>query len=462
MSDSLPTEILATIIEDVISEYAMTMPTNHRIIRFIPRWYLAPILRVSRQWNTVCAKYLYCSVAVGGSAPFDFPAIEGEPYFKTDGRRQLHVSRTSLPIRTGYEVTEELYQTLSTNAGLTAFITTLQLGIEPDDQKQDQHTWALKNAYLTPQTKPEWTKTHIRILQLCQNVEHVDIRGFEQSKLDALVDVLKEKSLVSLSLTTWDLAYSIPGQRNGGSFLQILGMMQKWPKLQSIRAEKFLRQSTKSNRWLDSQSSRVVNFMDEVSEPEDDPETLDALESLTTPCCPDLREIVITGASLRASELRRVRGMCSGRVTKFAVSLDANQGHGCDDAARDALCECLRAWSQTLEYLRMDASYHDPYPPFNEVISTLRRLRELQLGRMKVDFSSIYRLQLLERFACITPHSKEEVQPLVSYLEDSESFPSLECLILRFDHVVVPNKVEDLCYMRNIEFGSFQTLGFIL
>lgn len=42
-------------------------------------------------------------------------------------------------------------------------------------------------------------ETNVRILQLCPNVEHVEIRGFEASELDALVNVLKRKSRSSLS-----------------------------------------------------------------------------------------------------------------------------------------------------------------------------------------------------------------------------------------------------------------------
>lgn len=308
--------------------------------------------------------------------------------------------------------------------------------------------------------KPEWTETHIRILQLCPNVEHVDIRGFEQSNLDALVGVLKEKSLVSLSLTTLDLHCTSQRQGDGGSFSQILDMMRKWPKLQSIRADKLLTKGTGLGiaLWRKIQSQQMGIKKD--AEQEDDPKALDMSKSRASCCCPDLREIVITGVVLRASELRLIREMCNGTITKLSLSI---YGHrlSTEDVVADALCECLQSWSSTLEYLKIDAGYRDPYPPLDEAISTLQQLRELQLGSMKVDFGSINSLPLLERFACFAPHSNEEVHLLASHLEDLESFPSLKRLALSFDSGF-PNNVEVLCDNRKITFGPFQTSDFIL
>lgn len=84
-------------------------------------------------------------------------------------------------------------------------------------------------------TKVEWTQMHEHILELCPNLRHLEIRGFEEDRVDALVDVLKKKSLVS---------FSVSGQALGAlmsfapiRFTQILDMMQKWPNLQSIRVE---------------------------------------------------------------------------------------------------------------------------------------------------------------------------------------------------------------------------------
>lgn len=49
-------------------------------------------------------------------------------------------------------------------------------------------------------------ETNVRILQLCPNVEHVEIRGFDPSELDALVNVLKDKSLISFRISSQTLS----------------------------------------------------------------------------------------------------------------------------------------------------------------------------------------------------------------------------------------------------------------
>lgn len=205
--------------------------------------------------------------------------------------------------------------------------------------------------------------------------------------------------------------------------------------------------------------SRQMGILKDA-EPEDDPKTLVTSKSRASYCCPDLREIVITGAVLRASQFRLIRDMCNGAITKLAVSLYGRH-LSTKDVVADALCECLQSWSSTLEYLKIDADYRDPYPPLDKAIRTLQQLRELQLGSMKVDFGSIYRLPVLEQFACFAPHSIEEVHLLASYLEDAESFPSLKVLVLRIDDGF-SNNVKVLCDNRKITFGSFQTSDFIL
>lgn len=55
------------------------------------------------------------------------------------------------------------------NSTLAALVTRLKLGIQPDE-KEKRERKLFRN-------KPKWTATHIRILQLCPNVEHADIRG---------------------------------------------------------------------------------------------------------------------------------------------------------------------------------------------------------------------------------------------------------------------------------------------
>lgn len=79
-------------------------------------------------------------------------------------------------------------------------------------------------------------QTNIRILQLCRNVEHVEIRGFDHPELDALVETLKNTSLVTFCMSK-QVPMTWPPPRKVGRFTQLFDMMQRWPRLRSIRVE---------------------------------------------------------------------------------------------------------------------------------------------------------------------------------------------------------------------------------
>lgn len=422
MSDSsLPTEIWAIIIEDVKSEYVETRPKDPKYIRFIPQWYLTPLLRVSKQWYAGCVRYLYHSVAIGSHAPFQFRASEGETVVQT--RRRLHVANEEA--RKGDEIAKDLCRTLTTCPRLAALVEKLQLGVE----------------LLYNYNALEWTQTNTRILQLCPNVEHVEIRGFEFSKLHPLVNVLKEKSLVSLSMSTRRLSDS--QRRRGGTFSQTLEMIQKWPKLRSIKAEDFL-------------NDEVVN----------NPTWLDTLQA-SSRCCPYLTEIIFSGAALHARELECVRAMCSRDVEKLHVSMYGNRvsGPGNGDAAAVALCECLRAWSSTLQCLKISIrGDHDPYPLMSEAIASLYELRELQLNWTKLDFGFVSNLPRLERLRvrCRWDVSLrttfEEMQNLSRHLVIPGLFSS-RLIALFLGGREIPNELRDICRRRNIQLHECGSAG---
>lgn len=50
---------------------------------------------------------------------------------------------------------------------------------------------------------------NIDILKICPDIRHVEIHGFEKADLDARVNVLKEKSLVSFFITQVPFSTSI-------------------------------------------------------------------------------------------------------------------------------------------------------------------------------------------------------------------------------------------------------------
>lgn len=70
--------------------------------------------------------------------------------------------------------------------------------------------------------------------------------------------------------------------------------------------------------------------------------------------------------------------MCTGGVTKFAISLFGLDNRNISGGKLDALCECLREWSPTLKFLKIDAygmDYLNSYRPLDEAIATLGELR---------------------------------------------------------------------------------------
>lgn len=423
-------------------------------VRFTPRWYLLPLLRVSKRWHAITVKYLYQTISVGSLAPFQrHPRAEESVKYNlfSDSRGEIWTRNgTSLPKRLkSHEIADDLYKTLSQNSSLAALITKLQLGIGDTIRLvyKSHGRGALAHCIfydtIAPEVEPSWTQNHTLILKLCPNVEQVNIRGFNPRKLGALIDVLGKKSLVYFSISSRNLS---SGNCNKGKlvgrFSLILKLMQKWPKLRGIRAEDFL----------------------DASESEK-PVTLDASE--VSECCPDLREIIITGAVLRPDMYRALRVMCSSGITKLAVSLHSHISGRIGDAAADALCECLRLWSPTLEYLNVDIVdntthvFWDPlgaddryYQPLYEAMRTLEELRELRFDKMKLDLGVISRLPRLERLTYL-PHyrwRKEETQNLFNHLEDTEKFPSLNLIV--YDRATVADGLIEVCRMREIQLAS--------
>lgn len=444
---SLPTEILTLIIESFILLYSFTRRNNSSFaesVRFTPRWYLIPLLRVSKLWHAIAVKYLYQSIAVGSHAPFRFPT--GDIRYDDHSwcmKRGIPANQRS---RMGHEVAGDLYRTLETKPSLAALITTLQLGVEAIYRQKYEEIVAGGPRIAGPRiarfrtidishVDSSWTKTHSRILQLCPNVKHVDIRGFHRLQLHALLNELGKKSLVYFSISAHGLSKDKWVERLGkpaGHFSQILGLMQKWPKLRGIRVEEFL----------------DVNMTE-------DPVTLDA--SQVSGCCPSLQEIIITGAVLRPDMYKALRVLCNRGITKLASSLHNLQAGTRGGESIDALCECLQLWSPTLEYFKVDIMNPngcDSYQPLSDAIHTLGELRGLHVDRMKLDLGVVSRLPRLECLAYLPPYHlrKEEGQALSIHLEDADKFPSLK--LIEDDKLSIDDGFKEVCKKRNIRLSS--------
>lgn len=396
-NSSLPVEILEEIVENIISEY----PNGLGDHKFLPhwQWVLAPLLHVSKLWHGVAERHMYKCISVG------------RPFSRATQREGLELG----PEREGFEVAKKLLETLTTNPRLAAFVEELQLAIKDVDDAK-----AL-----------EWARTNVGILRVCTNVQHVEMRGFvsEEFELGTLADVLKEKSLVSFRINQHGLV------RRTAPFctFNLFGVLQKWPRLRSINIEGFA-------FFRGCNEIGGVDF------------------SGATYCLPELREVVITRldtGALLVIEFNTLRVMC-GSVTNLSIS-----GWIDEESIRKALCECLRAWSPTLDCVSLQIFTNQPmYRSLFETLFSLTGLRELQiyaprLYSMTLDFSRIADLPRLERFCFATQAgmSAAEVHALCDNLTDPEKFLALRHIatthIRSRDNV---ERLESACLQRGVRW----------
>lgn len=168
---SLPVDILEDIMDTFASQYSDMNEMGD--YKYLPRWYLAPLLRICKAWNGVAKKRLYQRIAIGMNL--------SHARRPRTGRRTHHVPTViSEPRNRLSQVAKGLLANLSTHPHLATLVEEPRLGI-----KDVNHTEA-----------PEWTETHARLIQLCPNLKHVDIRGLALKKCAVLVNALglKEKS----------------------------------------------------------------------------------------------------------------------------------------------------------------------------------------------------------------------------------------------------------------------------
>lgn len=217
-NSSLPIEVLESIIDGFILEYAYIA----RVRAFLPRWYLTPLLRVCRLWHAVTEKYLYQSIAVGSNMHNQGAVVEGETRY--DRSVRIHNLQMTHTKRSGQKFAEDLLRTLTMNRRLAYLVKTLRVGLEPLD-----YPWERVSNYR------EWTRINIIILQLCPNVNRLDVRGFDKSMSNSLLSVLKEKSLASFFITPIDL--TLGSGTNTLSMSELFDVMQKWPSLRSITTD---------------------------------------------------------------------------------------------------------------------------------------------------------------------------------------------------------------------------------
>lgn len=388
---AFPIEILEFIIEDYISE-VRDPHLNTTELKFFPYWQyrLLPLLRVCKTWHTVSERLMYHRVSLGGEIA---------------GSRK----------RFGHEVATDFLAMLSTNPRIASLVKELQLAI-----RDVQHTDAL-----------ECTRTNLRILQLCQNVRHVEIRGFHRFESDTLVELLmgKSKSLVSLCITP----HSLTTQSLQGATFQLLKLMKSLPKLRSIKVDGI-------PPFEDRNEPKLHNT------PEPSPGG--------RICCPDLQEIRIIHCALHYSDLDLLSSMTK-CVKDFGI---CTRHWSCTAALLGGLCRCLRAWSPTLERLTLRIDRHlIAYPQFQEALSCLKALQELELNGSLSDFSAIANLPSLERlcFKSDWMITEGEMKNFAAHLEDFTKLPALKHIVVGYPQWEEHDKeFRDLCLRRGILFEA--------
>lgn len=270
----------------------------------------------------------------------------------------------------------------------------------------------------------KWSQTNTGILQLCPNVVHVELRGSELCEFDALLSVLKEKSLVLFSISSWYLPHRKSDQIF--RFSKIFDVMKNWPTLRSIHVESFLEDA--------------------------DHPSLDIYRT-----CSNLREISITGMSTSPITLKSLREMCSSGITKLSIWADPN--------VTQALCKCLHTWSATLTHFRVEL-FNMRYCSvlrlsLMEAISILTELRVMELNASvgeALDYGFISNLPRLEQLYSFHYDTKYEefIQKLSALVADLTKIPSLTYLggSNYFINIIQAlSQFHNICCRREIQIG---------
>lgn len=148
--------------------------------------------------------------------------------------------------------------------------------------------------------------------------------------------------------------------------------------------------------------------------------------------------------------------MCSG-VSRLEVPV-----FGRDYESLDALCDCLRAWSSTLEHLSLNIYINSytrlQYQPLSDALSTPIFLRELVALDLILDMDAIANLPRLEEVRG-SPYGSGDLIRFSEGLRDANKFPSLKSTNIlvnsRINAEEGRKEVEKSCIERKINLRWF-------
>lgn len=118
----------------------------------------------------------------------------------------------------------------------------------------------------------------------------------------------------------------------------------------------------------------------------------------------------------------------------------------------------MQVWSPTLERLTLRIDRHlIAYPQFQEAISGLQALRELELNGSLSDFSAIADLPSLERlcFKSDWMITEVEMSNFAAHLQDLTKLPSLKYIVVGYPQWEEHDKqLREICLRRGILFEA--------
>lgn len=375
---------------------------------YYPQFNLAPLISVSKAWKTIAERRLYRSISIGS----DFEAggyfydegVGGGGGLENGGEYQDPF------FRSGEEIASFLHRTLEENPRLASLVNELRLATMSHIRSE--------------------TKNHIAILKLCKNAQDVEILGYNGYELVDLQDVLRARSIRSLTVSR----YGLRSMEGSGfcSLRQLLAMMAGWPRLTKM----YLYPHTLT---MDCEEEKLV-----LPEPR---------------CCPGLQTVILREEWLGRKELQVLLTM-----TSCVRELDVKLVRGDNEETNGVLVDCLETWAPTLQHVIL-ASYD--YKPTDHSFSRMARVKKPHASSLLVRPSSLQHHPYLRNLSYAATNS--EIEEFMSLLESTMAFLALKRLDIWSLEIYAGSytrkrvklskmlflKLERVCLARKIKLNGF-------
>ncbi len=320
---------------------------------FTPQWPLYPLLFVCKEWSVVAQRRLYSAVGLGDGW--------------TSGGG-------------GEKICEGFHKSVKANPHLAPIVRELRLGSNDSLNEREE------------------TFHHAHILRLCENVERVEIRGFNDTHREELKAALLQRDLVELTISRTGLngspPTSLPKDTSFCTPSELIEYISHCPRLRKLSTEGAFHES--------------------------DDESLLPDPSAVKGRCPMLKEISIKQDWFTMKHIQIVSEMAPNVEKAYFDS----KGIG-----TDVLESCVLSWSSTLVDLFVHA--HDEISFAEETCKSVRALRILTVcsDTIPPDLLDNFLHLTVLFYVCETEH----LEQLASVLQGSHALPSLSKLFLSYN-----------------------------